>query len=334
MTAGNVPEVAGGAGSGGQPDRRPDLSSSFGENYDLKKVMPKKRVEMIGKVVSGIAIAIMVMLVVALIFMVAQRGLSTFLSDGVNFWSFLSGTRWQPHVMDDNGNYYLGALPMIVGSFAVSLLGVVIALPISLCSAIFVAEIAPGFGRKVFQPVIELLMGIPSVVYGLIGLSVIVAFTRSTFGGTGYGIFSGSIVLAVMIMPTITSLSIDALSAVPQDYREGAYGLGSTRWQTIYRVVLPAALPSLATAVILGLTRAFGEALAVQMVIGNNAIMPTGLFTAASTLTSVLTMGMGNEVSGTLQSDALWSLAMLLMIMSLIFIAIIHAISRKGTVKE
>lgn len=335
MTAGNsnaTLEVAGVGGGG--PSRHPggDAPLYQGE-YEVKRIMPKRRLEAIGKTVTGICIALMVILVLSLIFMVAQRGLATFLTDGVSLGSFLTGTRWQPHVQDDSGAWYLGALPMIVGSFSVSLLATVIALPISLCCAIFVAEIAPNFGRKVFQPFIELLVGIPSVVYGLIGLTVIVSFTRSWAGGTGYGIFSGSLVLAIMIMPTITSLSIDALAAVPQEYREGAYGLGSTRWQTIYRVVLRSALPSLATAVILGLTRAFGEALAVQMVIGNAAVMPKGLFTPASTLTSVLTMGMGNEVSGTVQSDALWSLALLLMIMSLVFIAIIHLISRKGTVK-
>lgn len=302
--------------------------------YDRKDVMPKRRLETVGRCVSGVCILVMVVLVLSLIFMVAQRGLATFFADGVSPIDFLTGTKWAPgSVSKETGQPYLGALPMIVGSFAVSLLGTLIALPISLCCAIFVAEIAPGFGRKVFQPFIELLVGIPSVVYGLIGLTVIVAFTRGFAGGTGYGVFSGSLVLALMITPTITSLSIDALAAVPQEYREGAYGLGSTRWQCIYRVVLRSALPSLGTAVILGLTRAFGEALAVQMVIGNAAVMPKGLFTPASTLTSVLTMGMGNTVSGTVQNDALWTLAMLLMVMSLVFIAVIHLIGRKSSVK-
>ena len=147
---------------------------------------------------------------------------------------------------------------------------------------------------------------------------------------TGFGIFSGSIVLAVMILPTITSLSIDALTAVPKAYREGAYGVGASRWQTIWHVVLRAAMPSLCTAVVLGMTRAFGEALAVQMVIGNAAQVPDGLFTPASTLTSVLTMGIGNEMMGTVYSDVLWSLALLLLAMSFVFISIIHFIERKG----
>lgn len=181
-----------------------------------------------------------------------------------------------------------------------------------------------------FQPVVELLVGIPSVVYGLIGLTIVVAWCRGWSNTTGFGIFSGSIVLAVMILPTITSLSIDALTAVPKAYREGAYGVGASRWQTIWHVVLRAAMPSLCTAVVLGMTRAFGEALAVQMVIGNAAQVPDGLFTPASTLTSVLTMGIGNEMMGTVHSDVLWSLALLLLAMSFVFISIIHFIERKG----
>ena len=296
---------------------------------------PKAKVERLGKTVTGACIALVALLVVVLVAMVAQRGLSTFVVDGIDLGLFLGGTTWNPHQADAQGQPTMGALPMISGSFAVMILSTVFALPIAIGSAIFVVEVAPGFGRKVFQPLIELLVGIPSVVYGLIGLTVIVAWVRGAAASlgqtiTGFGIFSSAIVLAVMILPTITSLSIDALAAVPQEYREGSYALGCTRWQTVWHVVLKSAAPSLMTAVILGMTRAFGEALAVQMVIGNAVQMPTGLFTPASTLTSVLTMGMGNEAMGTVYNDALWSLALLLMLMSLIFILIIHLIGRKG----
>ena len=170
-------------------------------------------------------------------------------------------------------------------------------------------------------------------------MTVIVAWVRDAAAAmgqtiTGFGIFSSAVVLAIMILPTITSLSIDALAAVPHEYREGSYALGCTRWQTIWNVVLKSAAPSLMTAVILGMTRAFGEALAVQMVVGNAIQMPSGLFTAASTLTSVLTMGMGNEAMGTVYNDVLWSLALLLLAMSLVFIMIIHLIGHKGAAKR
>ena len=292
--------------------------------------LPKLSVERIGKGVTGACIALVAILVITLVAMVASRGISTFTVNGINFFDFLTGTEWNPHQLDENGQPTVGALPMITGSFAVTIFSTLLALPIAIGSAIFVVEIAPGFGRRVFQPLIELLTGIPSVVYGLIGLGVIVGMMRDLTGTTGYGIFSGSIVLALMILPTVTSLSIDALAAVPNEYREGSYALGCTRWQTVWNVVLRSALPSLMTAVILGMTRAFGEALAVQMVIGNAAQMPDSLFTPAATLTSVLTMGMGNEAMGTVYNNVLWSLALLLMAMSLIFILIIHLIAHKG----
>ena len=301
--------------------------------------LPKHRVELIGKGVTGACIALVALLVVTLVAMVAQRGIATFAVDGIDLGAFLTGTTWNPHQDDVSGMPTVGALPMISGSFAVTLLSTLFALPIAIGSAIFVVEIAPRFGRRVFQPLIELLVGIPSVVYGLIGLTVVVAWTRDMAAAagqtiTGFGIFSSAIVLAVMILPTITSLSIDALAAVPNQYREGSYALGCTRWQTVWNVVLRSAAPSLMTAVILGMTRAFGEALAVQMVIGNAIQMPTGLFTPASTLTSVLTMGMGNEAMGTVYNDVLWSLALLLLLMSLVFILIIHLIGHKGGTKR
>lgn len=295
-----------------------------------KAVFPKRKLEYVGKGLTGLCILLTVALVFTLVSMVAIQGVSTFTKDGVNLFGFLFGTVWNPTVKDASGLPIVGALPMILGSFSVTLLSTVLATPLAIGAAIYVVEISPKFGRKFFQPAIELLVGIPSVVYGLIGLTVIVAFTRSFAGGTGYGIFSGSLVLAIMVLPTITSLSIDALAAVPDSYRQGALALGSTRWQMIYKVVLRSALPALMTSVVLGMTRAFGEALAVQMVIGNAAVMPDGLFTPASTLTSVLTMGMGNTVAGSVENNVLWSLALLLLLMSLVFIMIIHLIGKKG----
>ena len=288
--------------------------------------LSKKRLDNVGRALSGACVTLIVLLVATLVFMVAQHGLATFFVDGISPTAFFTGTTWNPHQADASGAPTVGALPMIVGSFSVTLLSTLLALPFALGSAIFVVEISPRFGRTVFQPVVELLVGIPSVVYGLIGLTIVVAWCRGWSNTTGFGIFSGSIVLAVMI----TSLSIDALTAVPKAYREGAYGIGASRWQTIWHVVLRAAMPSLCTAVVLGMTRAFGEALAVQMVIGNAAQVPDGLFTPASTLTSVLTMGIGNEMMGTVYSDVLWSLALLLLAMSFVFISVIHFIERKG----
>ena len=294
----------------------------------MANLMPKRRLENIGLGITGFCVALVALVVVTLIFMVAQQGLTTFFVDGLNPIDFFFGQNWIP----EQERY--GALPMIVGSFAVTLLSTAFALPVAIGSAIFVVEVAPSFGRRIFQPFIELLVGIPSVVYGVLGLYVINSLIKAIFGDaapTGAGILSGSLVLAIMILPTITTLSMDALRAVPNQYREGSYALGCTRWQTTWNVVLKSATPSLMTAVILGMTRAFGETLAVQMVIGGvERSMPIGLLDPASTLTAALTAGLSNAVSGSEYYHALWTLGLLLLVMSLVFIMIIHLIGRKG----
>lgn len=294
----------------------------------MANLMPKRRLENIGLGITGFCVALVALVVVTLIFMVAQQGLTTFFVDGINPIHFFFGQNWIP----EQERY--GALPMIVGSFAVTLLSTAFALPVAIGSAIFVVEVAPSFGRRVFQPFIELLVGIPSVVYGVLGLYVINSLVKAIFGDaapTGAGILSGSLVLAIMILPTITTLSMDALRAVPNQYREGSYALGCTRWQTTWHVVLKSAMPSLMTAVILGMTRAFGETLAVQMVIGGvERSMPMGLLDPASTLTAALTAGLSNATSGSVYYHALWSLGLILLAMSLVFILIIHLIGRKG----
>lgn len=297
----------------------------------MAKQMPKRNLEKVGLGVTGACVVLVTLVVLALIIMVAQKGLSAFFKDGVNIAGFFGGTKWDLSNTDQNGMPYTGALPLIVTSFSVTILSTIIALPVSLGSAIFAVEIRPRFGSKVFQPLIELLTGIPSVVFGLIGFHVVVGACKVIFGAsTGLGILPGSIVLAVMILPTVTTLSIDALRAVPDGYRQGSLALGYTRWQTIWHVVLKSALPSLMTAVILGMTRAFGETLAVRMVIGGIEKMPAGLLDAASTITTTLTTSMAVYAEGSAQDDILWALGLLLMGMSLIFILIIHLIGRKG----
>ncbi|MFC6315723.1 phosphate ABC transporter permease subunit PstC [Lapidilactobacillus achengensis] len=286
--------------------------------------------ERFGKILTGLCIAIILTVVLAIFYFVASKGLATFFKDKVNLWKFLTGTVWNPGTTDAQGNPQVGALPMIVGSFGVTFLAAIVATPFAIGAAVFMTEISPKVGKKVLQPVIELLVGIPSVVYGFIGLSVVVPFVRRTFGGSGFGILSGTFVLFVMILPTVTSMTIDALNAVPRNYREASLALGATRWQTIYKVVLRASTSGIITAVVFGMSRAFGEALAVQMVIGNAMLLPSNLISPASTLTSVLTMGMGNSVMGTLSNNALWSLALLLLIMPLVFNLIIRRIAKKG----
>jgi len=304
---------------------------------DVKKVLMKKskrsKMEQFGKAISFLCIALIVVVVLSIFYFVASKGLATFFVDKVNVFDFLFGSKWNPSVVGSDGKALVGALPMILGSFIVTLLSAILATPFAIGAAVFMVEISPKQGQKILQPVIELLVGIPSVVYGFIGLSVIVPAIRSVFGGTGFGILAGTFVLFVMILPTVTTMTVDALNSVPRYYREASLALGATRWQTTYKVVLRAAVPGILTAVVFGMARAFGEALAIQMVIGNAALIPTSLTTPASTLTSILTMGIGNTIMGTLENNVLWSLALILLLMSLLFNIIIRLIGRKGAMK-
>ena len=281
------------------------------------------RLEKFGRGITFFCLVLIVFIVAMILVFVAQKGLSTFFVNKVNPLAFLFGGKWNP----SSGSF--GALPMILGSFIVTILSAIIATPIAIGAAVFMTEISPKYGAKILQPAIELLTGIPSVVYGFIGLQVIVPFVRSIFGGTGFGILSGVCVLFVMILPTVTFMTVDSLKAVPRHYKEASLAMGATRWQTIWRVILNAARPGIFTAVIFGMARAFGEALAIQMVVGNSAVIPTSLTTPAATLTSVLTMGIGNTVMGTVQNNVLWSLALVLLLMSLGFNMLVKFITRE-----
>ncbi|WP_229750196.1 phosphate ABC transporter permease subunit PstC [Paenibacillus nasutitermitis] len=282
--------------------------------------------EWVGKVYTTLCIIVLIVTIAAIVYFVASRGLSTFFVSGVNVGELLTGLKWMP----EGDIPMFGALPFIFGSFSTSLLAALIAAPLGCCAAIFMTQIMPGAGRRVLQPVIELLAGIPSVVYGFVGLSIVVPFLRSVFPGQGIGIAAGAIVLSIMILPTITTIATDALAALPFGLKEGSYALGATRWQTIYRIVIPTTLPALLTGVVLGMSRAFGEALAVQMVIGNAPHIPRSLFESASTLTSVITLSMGNTVNGSPHNNALWSLALILLAMTFVFVFVVRFLERRN----
>lgn len=296
----------------------------------LLKQSAATRKDRFGRYISLAALLLIVGVVLSIFWFVASKGLATFFANKVNLWDFLTGTKWAPGQKDANGHPFVGAAPMIVGSFLVTLISALIATPFAIGTAVFMTEISPKRGAKILGPVTELLVGIPSVVYGFIGLSVIVPVMRHLFGGSGFGILAGAMVLFVMILPTVTSMTVDTLKSVPRHYRESSLALGATRWQMIYKVILRAATPGILTAVVFGMARAFGEALAVQMVVGNAALMPQNLTSPAATLTSVLTQGIGNTVMGSLENNALWSLALILLLMSLVFNSVIRAIAKKG----
>lgn len=268
---------------------------------------------------------LIILITISIIIFIASKGIRMFTQDGYSIKEFLFKDNWQPSQETPS----FGALAFIAGSTMVSVGAIVISAPIAVSLAIFVNVISKGFGSKIIKPCLEILVGIPSVVYGWVGISVLVPIIKNHFGGVGYSLFAGILVLSLMILPTIATLSIDAIKTIPKDHIEASYGLGATRWQTIYKVIVPGAKSGILTGIVLGVARAFGEALAVQMVIGNTVKIPDSIFASMSTLTSVITMDMANTVAGTLWNDALWSLALILLIISFAFILLVRFIGKR-----
>ena len=258
------------------------------------------------------------------------KGSGTFTIFGHSIFEFLGSTDWNP---EDNaqGGGTVGALIFIVGSLCTCGLALLIATPFAVGSAIFMIEIAPKFGEKFYRPIVEIFAGIPSVVYGWVGLTVLIPAIKKVFHlQVGHSVLAAGIVLALMIFPTISNVAADSIHSVPKDYRMAAYGLGSTRWQSIYKVVIPAA----GSGILLGLARAFGEALAVAMVIGQTTALPKGLFSTTKSLTTEIAAQMGNATEGGEMKTALWTMALLLFLLSLLFILLIHYFSRPKKDKE
>lgn len=281
-----------------------------------------------GRFLVTLSAVIMIAATISITIFLTSKGLQSFIENGVSPIEFLTSPDWKP--TGENPMY--GALPFIFGSFAVTILSALIAAPLGIGAAIFMTDIAPSWGRKIMQPIVELLVGIPSVVYGFIGLTVLVPFIRSNTSGIGFSLLAGMIVLSVMILPTITTIATDAMSSLPKSLRDGSYALGATRWQTIRKVLIPAALPTLLTAVVLGMARAFGEALAVQMVIGNTRDLPQSIVDASATLTTIITLNMGHTTYGSVENNTLWSMGLILLIMSFIFILLIRYLSSRRKV--
>ncbi len=271
----------------------------------------------------------MIVLTVAIGVFLLFRGSATFFVYDHSIWEFLFSSQWSPADTAEGGGK-VGAAVYIYGSILICGLALLISTPFSLGAAIFMTEISPRFGRAVLQPTVEIFVGIPSVVYGWVGLTVVVPKIKEIFDvPTGFSVLAAAIVLAVMIFPTITSVAADALRSVSQTYRQAAYGLGSTRWQVIYKIVIPAAVNGILTGIILGLARAFGEALAVAMVIGKMRAFPTSLLSPTTNLTSAIASDMGGAMEGGEYNMALWTMALLLFLVSLLFIFLIHYVSEK-----
>jgi phosphate transport system permease protein len=226
----------------------------------------------------------------------------------------LLSTRWYPI------EAFFGFMPLLVGSLIVTIGAVIIAVPLGLTTAIYLGEIAPARQVEILKPLIEVLAGIPSIVLGFLGWVVLAPLVQAAGAPTGLTGFTGSLILAYMALPTIISISEDALYAVPKAYRDGALAIGATKWQTTWRVVLPAARSGLVIAVMLGVGRAIGETMAVMMVTGNAAnIPPLGLgmgFEPVRTMTATIAAEMGEVERGSLHYSTLFALGIVLFVIT------------------
>jgi len=234
-----------------------------------------------------------------------------------DLWTFLSGTKWSPTEALQFGTY-----PLIIGTLLVTFGAMAVAIPLSIGGALFISEITSSRVRSIIKPAIELLAGIPSVVYGFFGLVILTTWIKDFFGvPTGETWLAGSIILGIMAIPTITTVAEDALKAVPREYKEGSLAMGATRWQTISKVVVPSALSGITAAIVLGIGRAVGETMAILMVCGNAAIIPTPLwniFSPIRTLTSTLGIETAEVPVGGAHYHALFGIAVLLLLITLI----------------
>lgn len=275
--------------------------------------------------------AVLVSVVIfSIIFFVGFQGSKTFRD--VSVAEFFFSTKWNPS--SDQPTF--GALPFLYSTLLLAGLSILFAIPLALSGAVFMAKIAPRWMREILRPAADLFVGIPSVVYGLIGLTIIVPFLGDRFNGSssaGYGILPAAIVLAIMIMPTILSVSEDAIRSLPGRLEEASLALGATRWQTIWRVLLPAARPGILTGVILGMGRAIGETMAVFMVIGNAPVIPKSLLDSTTVLTTAIVKDMANTFFNTTWNNSLYLMALVLLLLSLTLILLIRFVAGRSEVK-
>ncbi|MBI1877340.1 MAG: phosphate ABC transporter permease subunit PstC [Chloroflexi bacterium] len=251
--------------------------------------------------------------VVLIFFFLLREGLPTFSEVE---WDNLIGVRWYP-TFD-----LFGLTPLVLGSLLVTVVAILIALPLGVASAVFVREVAPSWVRDLLKPLIEVLAGIPSVVLGFFGLTILAPLVRIYLGApTGLTALTGALLLGYMALPTIISVAEDALDAVPKSYRDASLAMGATRWQTIWMVVVPAARAGIVTAVMLGMGRAIGETMAVMMVTGNAARLPLeadAVLRPVRTMTATIAAEMGEVAQGSTHYHVLFGAGIILFVLTFI----------------
>lgn len=241
----------------------------------------------------------------------------------IGLTNFMFGTKWKP------GNDLYGIFPMIAGSLYVTAGAILAGVPVGLMTAIFLSKFCPKWLHKMLKPAIDLLAGIPSVVYGFFGLMVIVPFVRNVFGGNGSSILTASLLLGMMILPTIISVSETALNAVPQSYYEGSRALGATHERSVFLTMLPAAKSGIMAGIILGIGRAIGETMAVIMVAGNQARLPDSVLKGVRTLTANIVIEMGYATD--LHREALIATGVVLFVFILLINLCFNLVKNRGS---
>jgi len=253
---------------------------------------------------NGLACILFVILIFSFL---AKDGLALFKT--VNPFAFLFGILWYPLAEPPQ----FGIVSLFLGSLVVTLGATAISVPLGIASAIFIGEIAPRWMREFLKAGVELLAAIPSIVIGFIGMTMLAPLVKKIFClPTGLTALTGSIALAFMAIPTIVSIMEDAISAVPRSYKEGSLALGATHWQTIYRVILPAASSGIVASVMLGIGRVIGETMAVMMITGNAAVIPKSIFAPVRTMTATIAAEMGETVRGSEHYFALFAVGLVL----------------------
>ncbi|MFF2480765.1 phosphate ABC transporter permease subunit PstC [Paenibacillus sp. NPDC058071] len=297
------------------------LTTGSGKPFDRKRrLFAMNRFFRWACIASACFVCLVLVLILLLMF---RTGIMTF--SHISFADFFLSANWNP--MEEQ----YGALIFIFGTFALTALTLLISVPLSIMIAVFLSVFVPSWLKNALRPVLDLLVGIPSVVYGYLGLTVLIPLIRNVTGsGMGDGLLAASLVLTIMVLPTISRISDDAISAVPRKFSDASYALGGTRFQTVWKVLLPSARSGIMYAVILGMARAIGETMAVVMVIGNTAQLADSLLKPTSVLTSNIVMQISNVPFDSTWNYSLYLMGFLLLVISLLMIVTVRWLQRKG----